>query len=149
MLLEGKDTAAIDARLKKLRSSRFFKIGGAAVGAAGDASGVVTDALLATLPPSVGNEVHRLRREAEGLSASLAAAEKRVFEAEIMAGRYRSERDAAVLLLQNMSSTKADYYFNSGWNRLDFVLLMIGYLSLLNGGGGGLSSLRALRALAG
>jgi hypothetical protein len=57
------------------------------------------------------------------------------------------ERDAAVLLLQNMSSTKADYYFNSGWNRLDFVLLMIGYLSLLNGGGGGLSSLRALRAL--
>ena len=33
MLLEGKDTAAIDARLKKLRSSRFFKIGGAAVGA--------------------------------------------------------------------------------------------------------------------
>jgi hypothetical protein len=57
------------------------------------------------------------------------------------------EREAAVLLLQNMSTTKADYYFNNGWNRLDFALLMIGYLGLLRGGGGGLSALRALRAL--
>jgi hypothetical protein len=62
--------------------------------------------------------------------------------------RAVKERESAALLLDSLSTSKPEYYFSSGWNRLDFALLMVGLASLVSpAGSSGLGALRALRAL--
>ena len=54
----------------------------------------------------------------------------------------------AAVLATSLPHEREDYYFRSNWNRLDFAMLLIGYLGLVApSSGGGLGGLRALRAL--
>ncbi len=55
----------------------------------------------------------------------------------------------ANLLIDSMRSEKQQFYFRDGWNRLDFIMLLIGWVGVFSPAAGstGLSALRAVRAL--
>ena len=80
-------------------------------------------------------------------TAAVGEAEQPTEQLSTVVNRYLNTKNAD-LLITALKTEKSDYYFRQGWNRLDFVMLLIGYVNLIvPSANAGLSGLRALRTL--